>query len=671
MKDVFQLFVLRYGLAVFGALALTGVSWIVLPRLLRLFRWFSRLGPIGAVVLGLGLTVAVNYGGEKNDTTNNPAPPTGDPPAQVEPSGNDSGFSLARVESWHLRGAWKDSRIVVFDEGWCFPFAFGHLASVELGSQGCVFASEQTEFPFAELLTPLALAPGETEVRYGRTSRNSYRFEWVNAHPNRDASVTANASIELFRNGDFETTEGGVTTRHSYEIPFPHDGFGQDDIWVRANFTNGAEIVSAGYADWVDDQIGVNLTNGLYKFTASFLSDPPEPTWLQVGDYSVTVTNAGDYAFVLEKGRSYDFGTWPHVEDVAYDMQDDLYGRGPLLMSALPHDDTQGRWTVDGGWHWLYFPYGDYLGSVGWLPTLRGSPDVVGLSADDFPKTFTAVVEDCVNPEGLEFEWSSANPDVQIASPHDRETSVSLASLMAFANFDLSVSTTIAGVALWSHVGYYDVPHETVPMVSLSLDVPRGVPLKGERIECGLSLQCDVETNGWIILECNAGADRISLWSDAMNDTAFVCSNRVESVTQTNVVFFVRGETRSQVQDDVQWRLSFVPDTGTTNSVSSTSTVFGCYVQPIMEVQISGQPRYYNPAYVAAGLNGRYRVDVMPSVPSSEIKWYVYDGEAQFPQGNTGSQVEITGQSGECEISIYVLGQSDERMRFKTEFVGE
>lgn len=49
--------------------------------------------------------------------------------------------------------------------------------------------------------------------------------------------------------------------------------------------------------------------------------------------------------------------------------------------------------------------------------------------------------------------------------------------------------------------------------------------------------------------------------------------------------------------------------------------------------------------------------------------WEVFDGEAQFPIGNTGKQVEITGGVGELEIWVYVLGQNDERMRFKIELV--
>ena len=32
--------------------------------------------------------------------------------------------------------------------------------------------------------------------------------------------------------------------------------FGQDDEWVAANFMNAAEIISVGYSQWVDAQVG-------------------------------------------------------------------------------------------------------------------------------------------------------------------------------------------------------------------------------------------------------------------------------------------------------------------------------------------------------------------------------------------------------------------------------
>ena len=92
------------------------------------------------------------------------------------------------------------------------------------------------------------------------------------------------------------------------ELPFAHVGFGQDAEWVAASFTNATEILAMGYTQWVDAQVGSGLENGLYKLTATLAEDPPETTWLTVGDYSVAVTNDGEYAFLLEKGVEDHYG---------------------------------------------------------------------------------------------------------------------------------------------------------------------------------------------------------------------------------------------------------------------------------------------------------------------------------------------------------------------------
>ena len=147
-----------------------------------------------------------------------------------------------------------------------------------------------------------------TSFGCGPTDRNSYVFAWTNAvigRVSREAvanAETIDASIELFRNGDIAITTNGVTELRPRELPFPRDGYGQDDEWVTANFTNATEILAVGYPQWVDAQVGEGLTNGLYKFTATVPDDPPETIQLVVGDYSVAVTNAGEYVFLLEKG---------------------------------------------------------------------------------------------------------------------------------------------------------------------------------------------------------------------------------------------------------------------------------------------------------------------------------------------------------------------------------
>ena len=144
---------------------------------------------------------------------------------------------LTRIENWFRRGAWEDGHVISFGEGWSFPYGGNHWADVEIWSQGAVYPSEKAETPIVRLTTPLALEPGVTDVLHGRTTNNTYRIEWRNAHPNRDANRIADAAIELKRNGDALVTENGVTREIPYVIPFDHDGFGQDEDWIRANFT--------------------------------------------------------------------------------------------------------------------------------------------------------------------------------------------------------------------------------------------------------------------------------------------------------------------------------------------------------------------------------------------------------------------------------------------------
>ena len=159
----------------------------------------------------------------------------------------------------------------------------------------------------------------ENSFGCGATASNSYVFAWTNAvvgHVLREDvtnAETVDASIELFRNGDVAITTNGVTTLLPRVLPFPHDGYGQDDEWVTANFTNATEMLAVGYMQWVDAQVGEGLTNGLYKLTVTVPDDPPETTQLTVGDLSVAVTNAGDYVFLLEKGLDYQYGTVPFL----------------------------------------------------------------------------------------------------------------------------------------------------------------------------------------------------------------------------------------------------------------------------------------------------------------------------------------------------------------------
>ncbi len=97
------------------------------------------------------------------------------------------------------------------------------------------------------------------------SSPNSYRFVWTDAAINRDTNNLVTASIELFRNGDVSVATNGVTTFSERELPFDHDGYGQDAEWVAANFTNATEILAVGYPQWVDAQVGIDRIVSIMK----------------------------------------------------------------------------------------------------------------------------------------------------------------------------------------------------------------------------------------------------------------------------------------------------------------------------------------------------------------------------------------------------------------------
>ena len=285
----------------------------------------------------------------------------------------------------------------------------------------------------------------------GPTDRNSYVFAWTNAVIGRVLqeyaanAETMNASIELFRNGDVAVTTNGVTELTPRILPFPHDGYGQDDEWVAANFTNATEILAMGYPQWVDAQVGENLTNGLYKFTVTVPEAPPETVQLVVGDYSVAVTNSGNYFFLMEKGVDYQYGTIPFLTNVLYSAVDDV---PQTRCGVLETDEHLRTWTVDGG-------YGREpqknvaLGRVWWLPLFFGSPDVRHIGPGDGPITFTANFADCRIEPSASYSWSASN-GLTVHSPNSKATQISVDSMPSWAQAEINVTATIGSNTLVS-----------------------------------------------------------------------------------------------------------------------------------------------------------------------------------------------------------------------------
>ena len=175
-----------------------------------------------------------------------------------------SGYGpMQSIPSWE-HGIYEDGARIVFSDGWVFPFGSNHLASVEVMPWGAVFPDGFSRSQVAAFGPRLSMVPGVSSFHYGMTSSNSCAFEWSSARDGRINGEPFDGRIELFRNGDVSVTTNGVAAFLPRTLPFLHSGFGQDDEWVTANFTNATEILAVGYPQWVDAQVGEGLTNGLH-----------------------------------------------------------------------------------------------------------------------------------------------------------------------------------------------------------------------------------------------------------------------------------------------------------------------------------------------------------------------------------------------------------------------
>ena len=431
------------------------------------------------------------------------------------------------VGKWWRRGAFDDGEIVEVpaSSDWRFPWCGGHLTRFEVWACGAVYASEREAEPIVRLATPLSLKPHASRVFHGLTTNDAYRIEWRDAHPNRDAAATADAFVELRRNGDVILSENGMETLLPYEIPFPHDGFGQDDEWICANFADADEILAAGYPDWVDGQVGTGLTNGLYKFTATFPETPPEPVQLVVGDYSVCVTNAGEYVFILKKGVEHRFGTRPHVETVRYSHVDDIPTAGGLLRAAAAWR-TAGAWTVGGGDILITPPTALELGLMLWMPTLRGHPDIAHLGPDNSPLALMAILSDIAPGVPVsDFQWTASEPLV-LSSMTGGSVELRCDDFPSWSAAGVTVTTRILGRTLTSNLSFTCGVHDT-PQTRLTASVPSALLLRDDWAEGSQSavarfeLSSDVETNGTLRVSVLDGAGRVSVAADGLGEHRF------------------------------------------------------------------------------------------------------------------------------------------------------
>ncbi len=559
------------GVALIAALILFALSRVTLPTLRQLWYRASPLGRLFGALLFLVCSI--------NATTK--APVQKAPARVVVTAANAAQTTPTRIEKWFRRGAWRDDHYLKFDTDWVFPHGTNHYSGIWIYSWGKL-AAPHTRQSFAALGIELALFPEESEVAWERTESNSYRIAWQNGFPdrrNRENGVSA--SFELFRNGDIAITTNNVTRYIERELPFDCVGRGQDAAWVAANFPNAADAIleAGGYAAWVDQEVGIGLENGLYRFTATFPTTPPEAIELFVGPYTVAVTNAGDYVFLLEKGRDYTFGTRPFIADVTYSAVDDLRTANSLLRSASGWRGSTWN-TVGGGLEWT-LPTETIFGKCCWLPYFKGSPDLPYLSSDAFPSVFEGVLSDAVDSLGVSYEWRTDYDNLEIKSPNERETEVSYKDGADWKNYALSVTATLGEHKLTSAINGHFWTNSVVEEASLTVSAPKVLLLPSNVVAEGkdsgvvaIDLKLPEGEHGTLSLECVSGAGKVQL----VGETSW----EVESSTAKEVRIIA--SESSLCEDDVKVVARFISGEGKETSQETALTVVKILHEAIAEI---------------------------------------------------------------------------------------
>ena len=690
MAALFQIVLMRLALCGLAAsLVLLALrSRIARDTFVRLLSIWRSLTVFGRVAVCSFLLIGVLVGGDK---TNNVPPNLNSPLPQMQHGGVfltgftgltglsgslthmpsslnpvnlvnpvQNSFAEKKATNWNIRGAWKDSFWLDFEDGWVFPWGTNHLSGVEVVSYGQVWASPFDTNAIASVGAPFEIVPGLTTFAYEFTPSNSYRFAWTDAAINRDTNNLVSASLELFRNGDVSVTTNGVAALLPRTLPFPHSGFGQDDEWVAANFTNATEILAVGYPQWVNDQVGEGLTNGFYKLSVTVADDPPETTFLSVGDLSVAITNAGEYVFLLEKGPAYDLTVFPPSSNVTISAVDDVPTmRGQPMMRSFG-DTDDGHWVPDSGNFWTDYAAGMGYARLWWLPWLCGTPDVVHIDPMAGPVTFHANLFD-YRGSATSFLWTGSDA-LTIASPNSQTTAVT-ADLADWRFANLSVTASFGFDRSLTSYLYVSYGTNDSPQVSCSLSVQSVHFInEGDRPEriypVSVLLLCPVETNCVVDIS-HEGSDGALFWSDAAatQPLSSLSGISLSSVPEESAGASYTFYMTSPNIGSGSFTASFTLPSGETRGASKPYRA----IEPIRKLVCSAiDPEYscvFNPSRLVYGHPARLKVGVNGNFSPSDVEWSIVSGpgtvtrdEDDFGSADWTATVTATAESGEVIV---------------------
>ena len=504
--------------------------------------------------------------------------------------------------------------------------------------------------------------------------------------------------LELFRNGDRSVTTNGVTAYLPRELPFAHDGFGQDAEWVAANFTNATEILQQGYVNWVDQQVGTGLTNGLYKLTVTVPDDPPETTQITVGDLSVAVTNAGEYVFLLGKCIDYPLAVFPETAtNFIYTAVDDIVpaSSGTPLLGAPP-----------GGW-WssdeqvvaeIVVPYAPMtpfspVAHIKWNATLAVSPRAWFPTTVNPSEMFTAVLDDVPVWLAADYAWSSSNPaKVSIAAPAAQTTEMTWLAPDAFDDVLLSLSVTVGSDVL--HAYFYPLDEDdpvswTWHGTMVKVDTPETLFINNDDDDAAggvdyfqevhaandedvvrgrFTLSSDNLLEGTFSLDAITGMTNgympdlgVYTAHDGTGALTEDWSRRVNGVFNQEI--YLNPSEVSSVYRGSSIRVTWTPDHGDPIPFLRRFTVVEPIVEPVCNattnVVENGVAHTYtvNPCGVVVGREAYFRIEVAPTdYPDEKIVWSCEPaGVAEVLGDGTGRAVTVRGLvPGETQLVVQI-----------------
>ena len=420
---------LRLAMLCVVILAALSLPRCLLRRLNQTSEQFRKLNPFVKVIFGIFFFVFVVHGSFKQNSTNSQSSSLF--AARHSPTVQSANLTEFAVRNWNIVGAWDDSFWCKFENDFVFPYGTNHLKGVEVLASGVLWKGPFNPEVISSLGSSVELAPGISQFSCeyfaaSETNEAKYVYSWYNGLVNRETNSVINGRIELRRSGDILVATNGVEQLIPRQLPFEHNGFGQDSDWVAANFTNSNEILSVGYSQWVDDQVGVDLTNGLYKLTVTVPEKPLETTQLKVGDYSVAVTNSGEYVFLLEKGITYPLSVFPKTAtNFLYAAVDDLEENFQNYNQArFAFPEQYGEWSEDVGDAVIIRPSRDANGSMLFKPILSVSPKQWNPSWQNQSCVFTAELKDVRRYIPRTYRWYSSGADVDIKNPTGETTEI-------------------------------------------------------------------------------------------------------------------------------------------------------------------------------------------------------------------------------------------------------